>query len=155
MAKPTTKDNTDSAGAVLSGKEKVRIKLHIRMSNGMRVASKNIDYRELLSTTHSGNAKPYLTSEKIRETLFCTFDKLVELHKVQGSRPYELPHKTTFLHLGSHRSAKICAILISFVETFKLEGISIVKYFMSFFEVVCSGRTDSENLLPATISLPA
>ena len=37
----------------------------------------------------------------------------------------------------------------------KLEGISIVKYFTSFFEAVCSGRTDYENLLPATISLPA
>ena len=68
--------------------------------------------------------------------------------------PYAL-HRKTSLHTGSHRGAKVRAILRSFVETCKLEGISIVKYVTSFFEAVCSGRTDYDNLLPATISLPA
>ena len=72
----------------------------------------------------------------------------------RAARPYAL-HRKTSLHTGSHRGAKVRAILRSFVETCKLEGISIVKYFTSFFEAVCSGRTDYDNLLPATISLPA
>ncbi len=59
------------------------------------------------------------------------------------------------MHTGSHRGAKVRAILRSFVETCKLEGISIVKYFTSFFKAVCSSRTDYENLLPATINLNA
>lgn len=67
-------------------------------------------------------------------------------------RPYALFRKTS-MHTCSHRGAKVRAILRSFVETCKLEGISIVKYFTAFFRAVCSGRTDYENLLPATISL--
>ena len=70
------------------------------------------------------------------------------------ARPYVLHHKIS-LHTGSHRGAKVRAILRSFVETCKLEGISIVKYFTFFFEAVCSGRTDYENLLPASICFPA
>ena len=58
-----------------------------------------------------------------------------------ASRPYAL-HRKTSPYTGSHRGAKVRAILRSFVETCKLEGISIVKYFTSFFEAVCSGRTD-------------
>ena len=52
MAKPATKDNTASTGSASSGKEKVRIMPHIRMSNGMQVSSKTTDLRELLSPTH-------------------------------------------------------------------------------------------------------
>lgn len=72
----------------------------------------------------------------------------------RAARPYSLFRKTS-MHHGSHSGAKIHAILRSFVETCKLEGISIVKYFTTFFKAVCSGRTDYENLLPATIKLPA
>ncbi|MBD5584091.1 MAG: hypothetical protein HDQ88_03340 [Clostridia bacterium] len=96
-----------------------------------------------------------MTPEEIRETLFRTLDKLDELHATLKTHPCAL-HRKTSLHTGSYRGAKVCAILRSFVETSELEGISIVKYFTSFFfEAVCSGRTDYENLLPATISLPA
>ena len=72
----------------------------------------------------------------------------------RAARPYAL-HRRTSLHSGSHRGARARAILRSFVETCKLEGIGIVNYFTSFFEAVCSGRTDYENLLPATINLSA
>ncbi len=72
----------------------------------------------------------------------------------RAARPYALFRKTS-MHTCSHRGAKVRAILRSFVETCKLEGISIVKYFTSFFKAVCSGRTDYENLLPATINLNA
>ena len=68
------------------------------------------------------------------------------------ARPNAL-HRKTSLHHGSHRGAKARAILRSFVETCKLEGIGMVKYFTNFFKAVCSGRTDYGNLLPATISL--
>lgn len=72
----------------------------------------------------------------------------------RAARPYALSRKTS-LHTASHRGAKARAILRSFVETCKLEGIGIVNYFTSFFKAVCSGRTDYENLLPATINLNA
>lgn len=72
----------------------------------------------------------------------------------RAARPYALFRKSS-LHTASHRGAKVRAILRSFVETCKLEGISIVKYFTAFFRAVCNGRTDYENLLPATINLNA
>ena len=49
MAKPAANYASPSAGTASSGKEKVRIMLHIRMSNGMQLSSKNMDYRELCS----------------------------------------------------------------------------------------------------------
>lgn len=70
----------------------------------------------------------------------------------RAARPYSLFRKTS-MHTCSHRGAKVRAILRSFVETCKLEGISIVNYFTSFFNAVCGGRTDYENLLPVTINL--
>lgn len=72
----------------------------------------------------------------------------------RSARPVALSRKTS-LHNGSHEGARVRAILRSFVETCKLEGISIVNYFTSFFEAVCGGRTDYENLLPATININA
>ena len=53
MRKPAASDAAPSAGLAPSGKEKVRIMLHIRMSNEMQESSKNMDYRELISPTHS------------------------------------------------------------------------------------------------------
>ena len=53
MAKSAVNDAAPSAGTAPSGNEKVRIMLHIRMSNGMQVSSKTTDFRELLSPTHS------------------------------------------------------------------------------------------------------
>ena len=76
-----------------------------------------------------------------------------KMAKANATSPYDLPLRT-LLHIGSDPGAKVCAILRSFVETCKLEGISIVRYFTTFFDAVCGGRTDYENLLPATISLP-
>lgn len=70
----------------------------------------------------------------------------------RAARPYALSRKTS-LFSCSHEGAGINAIIRSFVETCKLEGISIVKYFTAFFKAVCGGRTDFENLLPATIQI--
>ena len=53
MAKAATNDAAPSAETAPSGKEKLRIMLHIRMSNGMQLSSKNMDYRAPLSPTHS------------------------------------------------------------------------------------------------------
>ena len=53
MAKPVANDVAPSAGTAPSGKEKVRIMLHIRMSNGMQLSRTNMAYRELISPTHS------------------------------------------------------------------------------------------------------
>ncbi|MBD5583671.1 MAG: hypothetical protein HDQ88_01110 [Clostridia bacterium] len=54
MAKPAANDAAPSAGSAPSGKVKVRIMLHIRMSNGMQLSSKNMDYRELLTIYATG-----------------------------------------------------------------------------------------------------
>ena len=53
MAKPAANDAAPSAGTDPSGKEKVRIMLHIHMSNGMQLSRKNMDYREVHSLTYS------------------------------------------------------------------------------------------------------
>ena len=42
MSKPATNEAASSAVTAPSGKEKVRIMLHIRMNNGMHLLSKNI-----------------------------------------------------------------------------------------------------------------
>ena len=53
MAKPAANDAAPSDGTAPSGEEKVRIMLHMRISNGMQLSSKNMDYREIPSPTHS------------------------------------------------------------------------------------------------------
>ncbi len=70
----------------------------------------------------------------------------------RAARSHALSRKTS-LHKGSHRGARVRAILRSFVETCKLEGIGIVNYFTNVIMAICSGRTDYENLLPATIGV--
>lgn len=54
VAAVSASDNESQAKDILStpspaqaGKEKVRIMIHIRMTNGMQVTKKNMDYREL------------------------------------------------------------------------------------------------------------
>lgn len=44
---PATPAKTPSAIPAYDGKSGVRIMIHIRMSNGMQVSRKNMDYREL------------------------------------------------------------------------------------------------------------
>lgn len=44
---PTTTAKTPSAIPSYDGSSGVRIMIHIRMSNGMQVSKKNMDYREL------------------------------------------------------------------------------------------------------------
>ena len=52
MAKSAANDTAPSAGTAPTGKEKVRIMLHIRMSNRMQVLRKNTDFSDPLSPTH-------------------------------------------------------------------------------------------------------
>ena len=70
----------------------------------------------------------------------------------RAARPVALSRKTS-LHNCSHHGARSKAVLRSFIETCRLQGISIVRYMTDYFNAVCSGRTDYENLLPATISI--
>ena len=61
--------------------------------------------------------------------------------------PYTLYHKTS-LHTGSYRGAKVRAILRSLVETCKLEGISIVKYYTSFLSRCVAGCPTTISYFP-------
>lgn len=70
----------------------------------------------------------------------------------RAARPVALSRKTS-LHNCSHHGAKARAILRSFIETCKLQGIGIVRYMTDYFNAVCTGRADYENLLPATIGI--
>ncbi|MBD5583669.1 MAG: hypothetical protein HDQ88_01100 [Clostridia bacterium] len=48
----------------------------------------------------------------------------------------------------AYQSMKDRAILRSVIETCKIDGISIVKYFIAIVDGGCSSRIDFEKLLP-------
>ena len=63
------------------------------------------------------------------------------------------PYKLLRSILGSHLGAKFRAILRLFFRYLPLVGISIVKYFISFFKAVGNGSTDYDDIHPATVSV--
>ena len=65
-------------------------------------------------------------------------------------RPITLQRKTS-LQFGSKRGVEISAIYHTIIETCKLSGLNPRAYLKRFFQEISIGRTDFDNLLPATI----
>ena len=57
------------------------------------------------------------------------------------------------LGFGSHAGVEVSVIYHTFIETWKMCGVSTLEYFKEFFKAIMQGRTDYENLLPMTIGI--
>lgn len=53
----------------------------------------------------------------------------------------------------SHKGVEVSALYHTVIETCKLQGYSVLDYLEAFFSAVIKGRTDYENLMPATIGI--
>ena len=80
-------------------------------------------------------------------------------------RPMTVERKNS-LTFGSHAGAKVSVIYHTFIETYKMCGVSTLEYFKEFFKAIMQGRTDYErssyagllptgrkNMLPMTIGI--
>ena len=53
----------------------------------------------------------------------------------------------------SHKGVEVSALYHTVIETCKLQGYSVLEYLEAFYTAIIKGRTDYENLMPATIGI--
>ena len=78
-----------------------------------------------------------------------TIDNLISERAIR-SFTVERNNAPTFC---SHKGVEVSALYHTVIETCKLQGYSVLEYLEAFFTAVIKGRTDYENLMPATIGI--
>lgn len=70
----------------------------------------------------------------------------------QSARPVATSRKTSLFHC-SHEGAENDCIIRSFIETFRLGGVSTVSWLKAFLNALMEGRADYPNLLPGVLAI--